>query len=191
MKIRNLLIAALVLLGFGAGIWIYALNARTPAPVGGGEERRAQATGEKKTHEVKIYRVAIEGESPRLHATRKKVESDGSPIEMALIELVGQGDGPDLVNPIPKGTKLLGVEVTDGLARVDFSREFRDNFTGGSEGEALTIQVILRTMAQFDEVKKVQILVDGKPLDTLGHAELSEPLDVRWVSSEFSGEPAE
>lgn len=185
MKIRTLCIVVLALLGFGAGLGIYINNARTPAPGPDAKEHRTPAV-HKTTQEVKVYRVAVKDEQPRLQATKQKVESDGSPIEMARIKLVEQGDDPDLVNPIPKGTKLLGVEVTNGLAKVDFSHEFRDNFTGGSEGEALIIQVILRTMAQFDEVKKIQILVDGKPLDTLGHAELSEPLDVRWVSPEFN-----
>lgn len=187
MKNKNLYIAIILLLGFGAGLGIYISSARKTAPTPNERKHRASVNGEKKTHEVTVYRVVVEDNEARLHATKQTVESEGSPIEMALIKLVEQGDKPGMVNPIPNGTRLLGVDITDGLAKVDFSREFRDKFAGGSEGEALIIQVILRTMAQFDEVKKVQILVEGKPIETLGHADLSAPLDVRWVSSEFSG----
>ncbi len=192
MKNRALTIAAVVLVAISIGLGVY-ISQRIGSPI---REPEAPPTAqreptppptEEKTREVKVFRVVVENNEPRLKSSVQSVP-DGDPIRSALSKLVEQGSNGGTVNPIPKGTKLLGVEVKDGLAKVDFSREFRDNFAGGSEGEALVIAVILRTMDQFDEVKKVQILVEGKPIDSLGHADLSEPLDVGWVSPEFSGE---
>ncbi len=185
---KNLLpivVVLLVAVGVGLGIYLAGQRGSSPArPVA--EKPSATSETQKTTREVKIYRVVVKDNEAHLRAATRTVVAEGSAIEMALSALVEQGDDADLANPIPKGTKLLGVDVTDGLAKVDFSREFKANFAGGSEAEGLIIQVIVRTMAQFDEVKKVQILVDGKPIDSLGHADLSEPLDVRWVSSEFN-----
>ena len=91
------------------------------------------------------------------------------------------------MNPIPRGTRLLSLKVKDGLATVDLSREFSDNFSGGAEDEALCISSILRTLSQFPEIKKVLFEVEGKPLDTLGHLELDGPQDVNWVGTGMGG----
>jgi spore germination protein GerM len=100
-------------------------------------------------------------------------------------QLVEQGDGKDASNPIPEGTRLLGLTVENGLATVDLSREFQDNFVGGSQGEALVVGTILRTLGQFPEVRRIRILVEGKPIDSLGHLDLSGPLDVDSVGTGF------
>ncbi|MNY78319.1 hypothetical protein D3C86_2185150 [compost metagenome] len=46
----------------------------------------------------------------------------------------------------------------------------------GASGEDLALQALLKTSFQFDEVKTVDILVDGKSVDSLmGHVELEHP----------------
>lgn len=46
----------------------------------------------------------------------------------------------------------------------------------GSSGEDLAIQALLKSAFQFDEVKSVDILVDGKSVDSMmGHVELEHP----------------
>jgi spore germination protein GerM len=181
-----LAIVVVVLVGLCVGLGVYLSRPKPPEPTTSVVRHQIPQAEEHRTKEVKVYQVVVENNQPRLQATKETIASDGKPIENAMRKLVEQGSGGGLTNPIPKGTKLLGVNVKDGLAKVDFSREFRDNFTGGSEGEALVIGVILRTLSQFDEVKKVQFLVEGKPIESLGHAPLSEPLDVGWVSPEFN-----
>jgi germination protein M len=137
---------------------------------------------------VKVYQIEVKNNQAKLRATQARIPAAGSPIKAALRKLIEQGDGKDLANPIPKGTRLLGLKVRKGLATVNLSHEFRDNFTGGSEEEGLTIGAILRTLAQFPEVKQVEFMVEGKPLDTLGHLELSGPQDVHWTGSQFGGD---
>lgn len=185
MRRTALAIVVVVLVGLCVGLGVYLSRPKSSAPTTVVRHEIPPAS-RPQPREVKLYRVIVENNQPRLQATTETIAADGDPIENAMRQLVGQGSSGALTNPIPKGTKVLGVEVKDGQAKVDFSREFRDNFTGGSEAEALVIGVILRTLAQFDEVKKVQILVEGKPIDSLGHADLSQPLDVGWVSPEFS-----
>ena len=78
---------------------------------------------------------------------------------------------------IPKKAKLRSVMVKDGIAAVDFSKELQMNFSGGSTGEEMLVGSIVNTLTDFPEVQKVQILIDGAPVETLsGHMDLSEPL---------------
>lgn len=185
MKRPALVAVIVVLVALCVALGVYLSRPESPEPATSVVRQQAPKSAESRPREIKIYRVIVENNRPRLQATTEAVAAGGDPIENAMRQLVEQGSSGELSNPIPRGTRLLGVEVKDGLAKVDLSREFRDNFTGGSEGEALVIGVILRTLSQFDEVKKAQILVEGKPIDTLGHADLSQPLDVEWVSPEF------
>ena len=82
---------------------------------------------------------------------------------------------------IPKGTKLFSpVKVAKQVAVVDLSREFIENFSGGSTQEALTIDSIVYTLVDNSggDVQKVQILVEGKTVETLGgHLELTDPIE--------------
>lgn len=81
-------------------------------------------------------------------------------------------------SPIPAGTTLRGVKVEDGLATVDFSREFQTNFHGSETQEAQTVNSLLRTLGQFPSIERVQILVEGKPIDALSQLVISDPLPV-------------
>lgn len=97
-----------------------------------------------------------------------------APAQDALNNLLARPD-----SPLPTGTKLLSIHIADGLATADFSHELRDNFTGGDSDEARTVNAVLRTLGQFPTVSRVQLLVEGKSLDSLGGLlDLSTPLPV-------------
>ena len=97
-----------------------------------------------------------------------------APAQSALMALLA-----DPSAPLPAGTKLLSVRVAEGLATVSFSRELRDNFTGGDSAEMRAVNSVLRTLGQFPTVSRVQILVDGQTIDSLGGLLiLSNPLPV-------------
>lgn len=133
---------------------------------------------------VKIYRVGVENDKEVLRAVDVAVKPGKSPMKAALLSLIKDSGKKNLANPIPSGTRLLGLNFKNGLATIDFSHEFSDNFHGGSDAEALLVRSILRTLSQFSQVKHVRLLVEGKPLDTLGHLDLSEALDVKMSGSE-------
>ena len=97
-----------------------------------------------------------------------------APAQAALNTLLAQPNGP-----LPTGTRLLSVRVADGLATVNFSHELRDNFTGGDSAETRAVNSVLRTLGQFPTVSRAQILVEGKPMDSLGGMlDLSGPLPI-------------
>ena len=97
-----------------------------------------------------------------------------APAQAALTTLLAQPDGP-----LPTGTRLLSVRLADGLATVNFSHEMRDNFPGGDSAETRAVNSVLRTLGQFPTITRAQLLVEGKPIDSLGGLlELTNPLPV-------------
>ncbi|HHY78318.1 MAG TPA: GerMN domain-containing protein [Clostridiales bacterium] len=97
--------------------------------------------------------------------------------EAALTELL---EGPEvdvgLENPFPKGTNLLGVEVSDGIAFVNFSEEILD--TGSPAEERAILKSIILTLKEFPAIKKVRIFVDGKTVENSNSIGSDEYIDV-------------
>ena len=80
---------------------------------------------------------------------------------------------------IPAGTMLRAFYVTDkGDAFIDLSAEVASGHPGGSLNELLTVYALVNAVtANLPAVTRVQILVDGKEVDTLaGHVDLRRPL---------------
>ena len=83
-----------------------------------------------------------------------------------------------LVSAIPPGTALRALFITrGGEAYVDLSRELVSAHPGGSSNELLTIRTIVEALtANLPAITAVQLLVDGRELDTLaGHVDLRRP----------------
>ncbi len=79
---------------------------------------------------------------------------------------------------IPRGTKLLGVEIKGDNAILNFTRAIRDNHPGGTSAEMQTIYSIVNSITlNYGAVKRVKIIVEGKTQKTLaGHIDISLPL---------------
>jgi len=82
-------------------------------------------------------------------------------------------------SPIPRGTTLRAFYVTDrGDAFVDLSQQASTAHPGGSLAELLTVSALVNDVtANLPAVQRVQILIEGKQVDTLaGHVDLRRPL---------------
>jgi len=83
------------------------------------------------------------------------------------------------LSPIPMGTTLRAFYVTQqGDAFVDLSREVTTAHPGGTLNELLTVQAIVNAvLANLPAVQRVQIMVDGREVDTIaGHVDVRRPL---------------
>ena len=78
---------------------------------------------------------------------------------------------------IPIGTKVLGLKIDEqGTAYANFSKELCTHGQG-SYGEMMLCYAITNTLTEFPEIKRVQILIEGKKVTTIsGHMDLEEPL---------------
>jgi spore germination protein GerM len=84
-----------------------------------------------------------------------------------------------LVSAVPAGTTLRALFITEkGEAFVDLSRDVAAAHPGGTANELLTVYTIVNAVtANLPAVTAVQLLVDGKEVDTLaGHVDLRRPL---------------
>ena len=84
-----------------------------------------------------------------------------------------------LVSAIPAGTSVRAVFLTpQGTAFVDLSPEIAAQHPGGSLNELLTVYTIVQSLTtNLPAVTSVQLLVDGKEVDTLaGHLDMKHPL---------------
>lgn len=126
-----------------------------------------------------IYTVSTKGgDANDLAPERVNIAHSANPARDAVKELIRAHH-----SPIPSGTTLRGIKVEDGLATVDFSGAFQTNFHGSDTEEAQTINSVLLTLGQFPSISRVQILVEGKPIDALSQLSINEPLPVVRPSS--------
>jgi spore germination protein GerM len=92
------------------------------------------------------------------------------------------------VSAIPAGTKLRTVFFTKaGEVYVDLSADVQTNHPGGTTNETLTVYTLVSALtANLPAVSSVQILIEGKEVDTLaGHLDLRRPIeqDPKWVTN--------
>lgn len=85
----------------------------------------------------------------------------------ALLEGVTEAEeAMGLSSTIPEGTVLLGLEVSEGVALVNLSREFESG--GGSLSMMGRVAQIVYTATRVEGVDSVRFLLEGAPLDVLG-----------------------
>jgi len=162
------------------GFWLVYRQSRPPAEGPAAKPASpppAAGPSVETRRKVKIYVMNIVNNEPRLVPVTRSVPPGADPHAAAIQRLLATNHevGPSQYL-IPLGTKLLGLKVEKRIAYASFSREIKDNFSGGSMNEALLLNSIIHTLTQFRDVDKVQILVEGKKVDTLGgHLDISEP----------------
>ena len=121
--------------------------------------------------------LRLAGEVRQLNLSQDVTER----LKQTITELLGESTS-GLYQTIPKGTLLYEVYVdAQSTAYLDFSHHLKDEHIGGTTSEALTVGAILRTVKMNfpDEIRKVQILIEGLETDTIGgHVDISKPLNL-------------
>ncbi|HWR41818.1 GerMN domain-containing protein [Sporomusa sp.] len=106
-----------------------------------------------------------------------KVPVNSHPARTAIELLLAGTKNPELVSVMPSGTKVKNLTVKDHIAYVDFDDKLIKKNVGGSASETLLVGAIVNTLTEFPDIHKVQILVEGKKIETIsGHMDTSEPL---------------
>ena len=126
---------------------------------------------------IKVYYPNEDG--THLLAVKRQIRTDKNTDKyMAALQSLLEGTKEKgQVNIIPKAAKLRSVKVDQGVAKVDFTQELVKSFSGGSTGESLMVGSIVDTLTEFPEVKSVQILINGKTVETIaGHMDTSVPI---------------
>jgi len=146
---------------------VSAAPSNTQAPPGRKIKARLFYVAEDGAHLASVEREVAYGEGPVAQA-REIVAAQVAPV------------AEPLVSAVPAGTSLRSLFISDkGDAYVDLSRELVSSHPGGTTSELLTVYTIVDALtANLPAVRAVQILVDGKEVDTLaGHIDLRRPIE--------------
>ena len=153
---------------------------------GAGQPAAAAATGTAvRKITATLFYVAEDGMA--LVPVQREVAFGATPAEQAraIVEAQLAAATPQ-VSAIPPGVTLRDVFITErGDAFVDLSPDITTKHPGGSLDEIFTVYSIVNALTvNLPAIQRVQILVDGKEVDTLaGHVDLRHPLakSLEWV----------
>jgi spore germination protein GerM len=128
---------------------------------------------------ARLYYLSADG--TRLTTVEREVVYGDGPAAQAQLIINAQlaPVAAPLLSAVPAGTTLRALYLNaKGEAYVDLSRDVVTGHTGGSLDELLTIYTVVNALtANLPAVTSVQVLVDGKEVDTLaGHVDLRRPL---------------
>lgn len=188
---RSIVLASLVV-AVAAIVWIVAASVpRIRSRVSPSEAATAPAGAAAAERKITatLYFVTEDGLS--LVGVQREVPFGDAVAEQArrIVEAQLQAAPEPLASAIPAGTSLRSVFVSErGDAFVDVSAEVTSKHTGGALDELFTVYAIVNSLTvNLPAVKRVQILIDGKEVDTLaGHVDIRHPLlkSLKWVKSE-------
>lgn len=146
------------------------------AASGGVKDPAPPAEQQVKTDDPKRTQPVVKV-TPKFNNGELKFQTSASkarPGTNAYVDVVN--DFLEQVPAVPKEARLISVKMEGGVAMLDFSPEF--NRTYGTDDERTVVNGVLAALAQFNEIKRVQFLAGGKPIETLGSIDLTEPQEI-------------
>lgn len=134
--------------------------------------------GEKLSKVVVYYHKKGSGAYSYFVPVTKVVSGFENSAEAAISALLeGPTDGSSLSSSFPEGTQLLGVQVKDGMAYVNFSEQILAK-QGDKSAEHAMIKAVTLTLKEFPEISKAKIFVNGKIVENTDGLGSNNFLDV-------------
>lgn len=158
--------------------WMLERLLEAPRPV----ERAEEPPAAPATAHITATLFYVSPDGAALVPTRQEVPLAQTVAEQGRLILAAELDNAPpatLASAVPEGTRLRAFYVSErGDAFVDLSPEVSSAHPGGSQAELLTVYALVNAVtANLPAVRRVQILVNGKDVDTLaGHVDLRRPL---------------
>jgi spore germination protein GerM len=147
------------------------------------ESRRVQPTVPPQAQQAGTVPVVLFFSTPdgdRLAREGREVEACQGAEECVttVVEELINGPVGDLEAVLPPAATVLGVQIAGDTARIDLGKETVETLPAGSNAELLAVYAIVNTVtANVPQIRKVQLLVDGREAETLkGHVDLRLPL---------------
>lgn len=144
-------------------------------------EQKNEKASEKRSSKIYLVKIDSDGKLVRKAVMRQLVKTD-SPLTDAINSLL---HGPTTEEAkqgfrsfIPPDTKLLSIEVKNGVAEVNISDDFQFNRYGIEAYQAQLEQIVF-TACEFSTVSSVQFLINGNKKEYLGAEGI-------WIGSPLS-----
>lgn len=178
-SIAGVLLTALLVLFFVGPRWLTTTPPETTGAV----------TPDADARKIRARLFYVNEDGTALTSVDQEVVYGEGTLEQAkrIIEAQLATPAPPLASAIPPNTKLRSVFLTaGGNAYLDLSSELQTNHPGGTTNEILAVYSLVSALTtNLPAVTGVQILIDGKEVDTLaGHLDLRRPIeqDLKWIS---------
>ncbi|UTC87255.1 GerMN domain-containing protein [Treponema denticola] len=144
-------------------------------------EQKNEKASEKRSSKIYLVKIDSDGKLVRKPVMRQLEKTD-SPLTDAINSLL-QGPTTEEAKQgfrsfIPPDTKLLSIEVKNGVAEVNISEDFQFNRYGIEAYQAQLEQIVF-TACEFSTVSSVQFLIKGKKKEYLGAEGI-------WIGSPLS-----
>jgi hypothetical protein len=186
---RRVAVAAIVVFALAAAWVLFVGLPRWYATRGqqAAEARPAAAAAAPAVRRITATLFYVSPDGMALVPVQREVAFGATPAEQARAIVEAQlAAAPPQVSAIPAGVTLRDVFITErGDAFVDLSADITTKHPGGSLDEILTVYTLVDALTvNLPAIQRVQILVDGKEVDTLaGHVDLRHPLakSLEWV----------
>ena len=177
------LIGALVVVGLAAWALTVSLErVMRPEPPASDEKPAAESRVAAPVRHITATLFLGASNAQSLTAVQRDVPFGEGAVEqgrqIVLAQLEAEAKAP-LLRVVPAGATLRSFYVSErGEAFVDLGSEILAAHPGGTTAEQLTVFAIVNAVAaNLPAVTTVQLLVDGKEVDTLaGHVDIRRPL---------------
>lgn len=129
--------------------------------------------------EVEVTMYFPTSDAAGLKATARTLQVTDTKTEEVIAGIFKEFANPpsDLVAPLPKKTELLDVKIKDGVATINLSQSFRENFEGGATGEQMVLYSIVNSLTSLEGVDSVEFLLEGElKAAILGGLDTSTPI---------------
>lgn len=132
------------------------------------EMRRPEANRPAPPREVQVPQPRFEDGELKFDTTRLETKPGEDPMVAALNGFLRAS------RIASEEARCVGVRREGDVAVLEFSAPFAQTY--GSEDEQALLAGIARTLRQFPGVRRFRLTTGGKPLDSIGNIDLSEPL---------------
>jgi spore germination protein GerM len=180
---RWVLASILLVLAGGTLWWLIDWPGRSGRSIGTAARGGHAVPGE----ELNIWFASRQEDA--LVSERRRVPPSPTPVDRAKVSLQELVAGPQggALGTVSTEVKIRELFIDDqGTAYIDFSEALSQTHPGGPWAEMLTLRSIVQTLvANVPEIKRVQILVEGREVETLaGHLDIRRPFDTTWVMNQ-------
>lgn len=113
------------------------------------------------------------GDSLGYELRKFRLTEDKVPAKAVLAALIAGPEDKGLLPLLPAGLTVRSAWVEEGACTANLSAQLLDL---PPEERALAVESIVETLCSLDTVERVQLLIEGEPLEESGGQDLSEPL---------------
>lgn len=130
-----------------------------------GTASRAGAPAPGQDGRIEITRPVARGNEVVLQPEPANLPATGDPIENTLNQLFATATDDRGPSAIPNGTRLISLKVENGLATLNLSKDFERIGEEGNTATSLAQNAIRQALAQFPQVERMTVLVEGQPFE--------------------------